>query len=47
VDERCSHSGGKWRDKRLALWALASLPTSSQGDAGDAYTEIEIPFEPK
>lgn len=43
VDERCLHSGGTWRDKRLALWALASLPTSSQGDAGDADAEIEIP----
>jgi hypothetical protein len=26
VDERCTHSGGRYRDKRLALWAMASLP---------------------
>lgn len=26
VDERCTHSGGAFRDKRLALWELASLP---------------------
>ena len=26
VDERCRHSGGQYRDKRLALWPLASLP---------------------
>jgi SAM-dependent methyltransferase len=28
VDEKCTHSGGGYRDKRLALWALASLPRS-------------------
>jgi hypothetical protein len=26
VDERCTHTGGIYRDKRLALWELASLP---------------------
>ena len=26
VDERCVHTGGIFRDKRLALWELASLP---------------------
>lgn len=26
IDERCLHSGGIYRDKRLALWELASLP---------------------
>jgi SAM-dependent methyltransferase len=31
VDERCLHSGGRWRDKRLGLWEIASLPTSTQG----------------
>jgi SAM-dependent methyltransferase len=25
IDERCAHSGGIYRDKRLALWNLASL----------------------
>jgi Methyltransferase domain len=25
IDERCSHSGGIYRDKRLALWELAAL----------------------
>ena len=28
IDERCLHSGGTVRDKRLGLWELASLPTS-------------------
>lgn len=28
VDERCLHTGGIYRDKRLALWALASLPVA-------------------
>jgi hypothetical protein len=27
VDERCTHTGGIYRDKRLALWELASLPS--------------------
>jgi hypothetical protein len=31
VDERCLHSGGRGRDKRLALWELASLSTSTRG----------------
>ena len=26
IDERCSHTGGIYRDKRLALWELASIP---------------------
>jgi len=26
VDERCTHTGGIYRDKRLALWEIASLP---------------------
>jgi hypothetical protein len=26
IDERCTHTGGIYRDKRLALWELASLP---------------------
>jgi hypothetical protein len=25
IDERCTHSGGHYRDKRLGLWELASL----------------------
>jgi hypothetical protein len=25
IDERCTHSGGIYRDKRLGLWELASL----------------------
>lgn len=29
VDEGCLHSGGAWRDKRLGLWELGSLPTST------------------
>jgi glycosyltransferase involved in cell wall biosynthesis/SAM-dependent methyltransferase len=29
IDERCTHSGGSYRDKRLALWELASLPLPS------------------
>ena len=31
VDERCLHSGGSGRDKRLGLWEIASLPTSPPG----------------
>ncbi len=31
VDERCLHFGGSVRDKRLALWELASLSTSTEG----------------
>ena len=27
VDEKCTHTGGIYRDKRLALWTLATLPT--------------------
>ena len=27
VDEKCMHTGGIYRDKRLALWTLATLPT--------------------
>jgi Methyltransferase domain len=27
VDEKCTHTGGIYRDKRLALWTLAALPT--------------------
>jgi glycosyltransferase involved in cell wall biosynthesis len=27
IDERCTHSGGIYRDKRLALWEVASLPS--------------------
>ena len=27
VDERCTHSGGIYRDKRLGLWEVASLDT--------------------
>jgi hypothetical protein len=27
VDEKCMHTGGIYRDKRLALWTLAALPT--------------------
>jgi hypothetical protein len=30
VDERCLHTGGIYRDKRLALWDLASLPIDMQ-----------------
>lgn len=26
VDERCLHTGGRYRSKRLALWALDTLP---------------------
>lgn len=26
IDERCTHTGGIYRDKRLALWEIASLP---------------------
>ena len=33
VDEKCTHSGGIYRGKRLALWALASCP-SADSDAG-------------
>ena len=28
VDERCLHSGGVFRDKRLGLWHLADLPSN-------------------
>jgi hypothetical protein len=31
VDERCTHTGGIYRDKRLALWAIASLPPAPRG----------------
>jgi SAM-dependent methyltransferase len=27
VDERCTHTGGIYRDKRLGLWELAALPS--------------------
>lgn len=27
IDERCTHSAGNYRDKRLGLWELASLDT--------------------
>jgi hypothetical protein len=27
IDERCSHTGGIYGDKRLGLWELASLPS--------------------
>jgi SAM-dependent methyltransferase len=30
VDERCLHTGGTVRDKRLGLWALAPLPSSAR-----------------
>jgi SAM-dependent methyltransferase len=30
VDERCLHTGGTVRDKRLGLWALAPLPLSAR-----------------
>ncbi len=26
IDERCTHTGGIYRDKRLALWKIADLP---------------------
>ncbi len=26
IDERCTHTGGIYRDKRLGLWELASIP---------------------
>ena len=26
VDEKCTHSGGMYPDKRLALWSLQQLP---------------------
>jgi hypothetical protein len=26
IDEQCTHSGGIYRDKRLGLWEIASLP---------------------
>lgn len=29
IDERCTHTGGIYRDKCLALWELASLPSGS------------------
>lgn len=28
VDEKCTHSGGIYKDKRLALWELAQLPSA-------------------
>jgi SAM-dependent methyltransferase len=31
VDERCTHTGGIFRDKRLGLWELASLPPGPRG----------------
>jgi len=31
VDEKCTHTDGIYRDKRLALWALANLPEASLG----------------
>jgi hypothetical protein len=31
VDERCVHTGGTYRDKRLALWELSSLPPAPSG----------------
>lgn len=30
IDERCTHTGGIYRDKRLALWEVASLPSKWQ-----------------
>jgi SAM-dependent methyltransferase len=27
IDERCMHTGGIYRDKRLGLWAMKSIPT--------------------
>jgi hypothetical protein len=29
IDEHCEHTGGIYRDKRLALWAIAALPRYS------------------
>jgi hypothetical protein len=29
VDERCTHTGGIYRNKRLGLWALSDLPAIS------------------
>jgi hypothetical protein len=34
VDEKCTHTGGIYRDKRLALWELARLPESILGAGG-------------
>lgn len=31
VDERCEHTDGRFRDKRLALWALDALPHGPPG----------------
>ena len=31
VDERCTHSGGRYRSKRLGLWRLDSLPAGPGG----------------
>ena len=30
VDERCMHSGGRYRDKRLAVWETATLASRSR-----------------
>ena len=34
VDEQCFAGGGAYRDKRLALWNIATLPLSSSGKPG-------------
>jgi hypothetical protein len=36
IDERCDHSGGIYRDKRLGLWELASLSGSA------VYTRVRV-----
>src|SRR5262249_1544310 len=36
VDERCLHTGGAYRSKRFAAWALASLPRRAPSARGPA-----------
>jgi hypothetical protein len=35
VDEKCTHSGGRYRSKRLGLWRLDSLPPHTTGRTAD------------
>ena len=35
VDEKCTHSGGRYRSKRLGLWRLDALPPQTTGRRDD------------
>ena len=44
VDEKCTHSGGRYRSKRLALWRLDALPSGPvRAGAADPAARPESP----